>query len=157
MAENKKCKELFKGNRRNHKEINRCDSVSVVTKEGLPGLRWPISPRYHVLRDCRLGDLEAELQKLTMDVRRTPERVLETHSSDQGRARPWQFAVDRQEDGTSIARTHRSPCDANARWSRALRLLWGQGYEESDDKAKRTGRDQPRLDTVDGAHAAVRH
>src|SRR5437667_10099345 len=82
MAENKKCKELFKGNRRNHKEINRCDAVSVVTKEGLPGLRRPISPRYHVLRDCRLGDLEAEFQKFTMDVRRTPERVLETHPSD---------------------------------------------------------------------------
>src|ERR1019366_2900799 len=37
---------------------------------------------YHVLRDCRLGDVEAELQKLAVDMRRTPERVLEAHSSD---------------------------------------------------------------------------
>src|SRR5580765_8620257 len=34
VAENKKCEELFKGNRRNHKEINRSDDISVVAKEG---------------------------------------------------------------------------------------------------------------------------
>ena len=82
VAENKKCEELLKGNRRNHKKINRRDPVSVVVKEGLPRLRWSTSPRYHVLRDCRLGDVEAELQKLAVDMRRTPERVLEAHSSD---------------------------------------------------------------------------
>src|ERR1017187_10967033 len=82
VAENKKCEELLKGNRRNHKEINRRDPVSVVVKEGLPCLRRSTSPRHHVLRDCRLGDVEAELQKLAVDVRRTPERILETHSSD---------------------------------------------------------------------------
>src|SRR5476649_2463175 len=32
--------------------------------------------------DLRLGDVEAELQKLAVDMRRTPERVLEAHSSD---------------------------------------------------------------------------
>ena len=67
VAENKKCEELLKGNRRNYKKINRRDSVSVVVKEGLPCLRWSTSPRYHVLRDCRLGDVEAELQKLAVD------------------------------------------------------------------------------------------
>ena len=82
MAKNKKCEELLKGNRRDDKEINRRDPVSVVVKEGLPCLRRWISPRYHVLRDCRLGDVEAELQKLAVDMRRTPERVLEAHSSD---------------------------------------------------------------------------
>src|SRR5450759_3970992 len=58
VAENKKCEEFLKGNRRNYKKINRRDPVSVVVKEGLPCLRWSISPRYHVLRDCRLGDVE---------------------------------------------------------------------------------------------------
>ena len=61
---------------------NRRDPVSVVVKEGLPCLRRATSPRYHVLRDCRLGDVEAELQKLAVDMRRTPERVLDAHSSD---------------------------------------------------------------------------
>src|ERR1039457_1564391 len=82
VAENKKCEELLKGNRRNYKEINRRDPVSVVVKEGLPSLRGATSPRYHVLRDCRLGDVEAELQKLAVDMRRNPERVLEAHPSD---------------------------------------------------------------------------
>jgi hypothetical protein len=45
----------------------------VVAQEGLPCLRRSTSPRYHVLRDCRLGDVEAELQKLAVDMRRTPE------------------------------------------------------------------------------------
>jgi hypothetical protein len=82
VAENKKCEELLKGNRRNYKKINRRDPGSVVVKEGLPCLRRSISPRYHVLRDCRLGDIEAELQKLAVDMWRTPERVLGVHSSD---------------------------------------------------------------------------
>src|SRR5580765_1823652 len=51
VTENKKCEELFKGNRRNHKEINRSDDISVVAKEGFPGLQWPVFPRYHILRD----------------------------------------------------------------------------------------------------------
>jgi hypothetical protein len=79
---NKKCQELLKGNRRNYKEMNRRDPVSVVAKEGCPGLRRSTSPRDHVRRDGRLGDVEAELQKLAVDVRRPPERVLETHSSN---------------------------------------------------------------------------
>jgi hypothetical protein len=73
VAKNKKCEELLKDNRRNDKEINRRDPVSVVAQEGLPCLRRSISPRYHVLRDCRLGEGEAELQKLAVDMRRTPE------------------------------------------------------------------------------------
>ena len=81
-ADNKKCEKLLKSNRRNHKEIDRCNAVSMVAKEGFPCLRPSTSPRYHVLRDCRLGDLEAQLQKLTVVMRRTPERVNEAHSSD---------------------------------------------------------------------------
>src|SRR5688572_13415012 len=83
VPENKKCEKLLKGNRRNHKEINRRDRVRVIAKEGFPRLRRSIRSRHHVLRHCRLGDVEAEFQKLTMDVRSTPERVLEAHSSDQ--------------------------------------------------------------------------
>src|ERR1019366_9150716 len=51
---------------RNYKEINRRDPVSVVVKEGLPCLRWSTLPRYHVLRDRRLGDVEAEPQELAV-------------------------------------------------------------------------------------------
>src|SRR5260370_26003855 len=47
VAENKKGEELLKGNRRNYKEINRCDPVSVVVKEALPSLRWSTLLRHH--------------------------------------------------------------------------------------------------------------
>jgi hypothetical protein len=44
MAKDKKRIELLKGNRRNHKQINRRNSLHMIAKEGLPGLQWPIAP-----------------------------------------------------------------------------------------------------------------
>jgi hypothetical protein len=54
----------------------------MIAEEGLPSLQWPTLPRHHVFRNRRLGDVEAERQKLTVNMRRTPEGVLEAHSSD---------------------------------------------------------------------------
>src|SRR5437870_8363311 len=82
MAGNKKCEELLKGNRRNHKQINRRNPLHMIAKEGLPGLQWPILPRHHVDRDRGLGDLDAQFEQLAMDLGSAPERVLEAHSSD---------------------------------------------------------------------------
>jgi hypothetical protein len=45
--------------------------------EGVP------PPSRHVLGDGRLADLDAELQQLAVDARRTPERVGAAHLSDQ--------------------------------------------------------------------------
>ena len=61
MAENKKREQLLKGNRRNHKEINRRTPLHMIAKEGLPRLQWSIAPRQHVDRNRGLGDLDAEL------------------------------------------------------------------------------------------------
>jgi hypothetical protein len=83
MAENKKREQLLKGNRRNHKEINRRNPLHMIAKEGLPRLQWPIAPRHHVDRNRGLGDLDAELEQLAMDLGSAPQRVLETHSSDE--------------------------------------------------------------------------
>jgi hypothetical protein len=83
MAENKKREQLLKGNRRNHKEINRRNPLHMIAKEGLPRLQWPIAPRHHVDRNRGLGDLDAELEQLAMDLGSAPQRVLKTHSSDQ--------------------------------------------------------------------------
>jgi hypothetical protein len=80
MAENKKREQLLKGNRRNHKEINRRNPLHMIAKEGLPRLQWP---RHHVDRNRGLGDLDAELEQLAMDLGSAPQRVLKTHSSDQ--------------------------------------------------------------------------
>jgi len=47
VAENKKCEELLKRNRRNHEQINRRNPLHMIAQEGLPSLQWPIPPRYH--------------------------------------------------------------------------------------------------------------
>src|SRR5438034_4195484 len=54
----------------------------MITKEGLPRLQWPILPGHHVDRNRGLGDLDAELEQLAMDLGSAPEWVLKTHSSD---------------------------------------------------------------------------
>src|SRR2546426_6909634 len=83
MAENKKREQLLKGNRRNQKQINRRNPLHMIAKEGLPGLQWPISPRHHIDRNRGLGDRDAELKQLAMDLGGAPQRVLKAYSSDQ--------------------------------------------------------------------------
>jgi hypothetical protein len=78
MPKHHKRKQPLEGDGRDHKKINRCDPVRVVTKKSLPSLRRPTSPRHHVFRDRRLGNIDAEFQQLTVDPGRTPERILKT-------------------------------------------------------------------------------
>ena len=83
VAKNKKCIELLKGNRRDHKQINRCNPLGVIAKEGLPGLHWPIPPGHHVFRNRGLGDIKAQSEQFAMDPGRSPQRVLKAHSSNE--------------------------------------------------------------------------
>ena len=83
VAKNKKCIELLEANRRDHKQINRCNPLGVIAKEGLPGLHWPIPPGHHVDRNRRLGDIKAQSEQLAMDPGRSPQRVLKAHSSNE--------------------------------------------------------------------------
>jgi hypothetical protein len=55
----------------------------MIAKEGLPRLQWSIAPRQHVDRNRGLGDLDAELEQLAMDLGSAPQRVLKAHSSDE--------------------------------------------------------------------------
>src|SRR5262249_39981099 len=61
------------------KQINRANMRDVIAKESLPALRWRFAPSDHVLGHGRLGDLEAQLEQLAMDARRTPQRVRLAH------------------------------------------------------------------------------
>jgi hypothetical protein len=54
----------------------------MIVKEGFPSLQWPTLPRHHVFRNRGLGNVDADLDQLTMDLGSAPERVLKTHSSD---------------------------------------------------------------------------
>src|SRR5664280_1527764 len=82
MAQDQKRKQEIKGQRRYNAHIDSGDRLSVILQKSLPSLRRRILTTHHVFRDRRLGHLKTKHQKLTVDMRRTPERVLKAHSSD---------------------------------------------------------------------------
>ena len=69
--------------RGDHETVNRRQAISVISKECPPRLRGRRGVTDHVFRDGGLGDGKAKLQKLPMNPRRTPQRVLPRHPSDQ--------------------------------------------------------------------------
>src|SRR5438128_3641793 len=68
---------------RNNEQVHGGDVRRVVTQEGAPALGRRSASLDHVLRDARLSDLKAELEQLTMDARRTPQRIVNAHPPDQ--------------------------------------------------------------------------
>src|SRR5262249_26811151 len=69
---------------RNNEQVHGGDVRRVVAQEGAPSLTWRSLPLDHVLGHRRLGDLKAELEQFAVDARRAPQRILDTHSPDQG-------------------------------------------------------------------------
>ena len=83
MLQDKKAEEQAKRNGRDHEEIHRGDAVGMIAQEGLPALRRRSPPPRHIFRHARLPDIDAELEELAMDSRRTPEWVGQAHLVDQ--------------------------------------------------------------------------
>src|ERR1700761_8816817 len=85
-----------------HDEEVHCDNaIRMVAKERLPSLRGRPPPPRHILGDAGLADLDAELEKLSMDARRSPQRVGDAHLADQ--------PADFQRHGWSAAAPPRFP------------------------------------------------
>src|SRR6266480_4781868 len=82
--------EQIEANGRNNEQVHGGDVRCVVTHEGAPSLRGRAASLDHVLRDAGLSDLEAELEQLAMDARRSPQRIVNAHPPDQSA----QFRVD---------------------------------------------------------------
>ena len=59
------------------------ERTGLIAKKGPPRLCWPSAWCGQVTRYGGLGDREPEHEKLTMDSRRTPEKVLAGHLRDQ--------------------------------------------------------------------------
>src|SRR5258707_704392 len=64
---------------------DRCNSGHRLAEsaEGAPPLGRRSTSLHHVLRHARLSDLEAELEQLAMNARRTPQRIFGAHAPDQ--------------------------------------------------------------------------
>jgi len=57
--------------------------LEVLPQERTPGLRRRLSPKRHCPRHRGFCDLEAELEQLAVNTRRSPGRVLAGHSTDE--------------------------------------------------------------------------
>src|SRR5258708_14716952 len=75
--------EQVEANGRDNEQVHGSDVRCVVTQEGAPALGRRSTFLDHVLREARLSDLEAELEQLAMDARRTPQRIVNVHPPDQ--------------------------------------------------------------------------
>jgi len=69
VTQDNKPLEQLEANRGHDEEVRRCNPVRVVAQEGRPTLARSSGTLDHVLGDCRLGDLDAELEQLAMDTR----------------------------------------------------------------------------------------
>src|SRR6476659_8186975 len=61
-----------KRDRRHDEQIHRGDDVGMVMKERLPALRRWATSFDHILGHARLSDVDAELEQLSVDPRRSP-------------------------------------------------------------------------------------
>src|SRR5208337_3773577 len=81
--------EQSEGDGRNHEQIHRCDTVSMIMQERPPSLGWRTPMFCHVFGYRGLPDIDAELEKFTVDARSAPERVREAHFADESSDLMW--------------------------------------------------------------------
>ena len=83
MPHNQQAVEQPKRDCRHDEQIHRRDAVGMIVEKGLPALgRRPSTPG-HILGNACLTDIDAELEKLSMDPRRSPQWVCDAHLPDQ--------------------------------------------------------------------------
>jgi hypothetical protein len=68
---------------RHDKHVDGGDADRLVAQEATPSRRRRVLPAQHILRDGGLTDLDTKLEQLTVDARRTPERIGQAHVADQ--------------------------------------------------------------------------
>src|ERR1700687_2201002 len=67
---------------RHDEQIHRGDAVGVIVEESLPSLGRRASSPGHILGHTCLPDCDAELEQLSMDPRRSPQRISNAHLAD---------------------------------------------------------------------------
>src|ERR1700756_5541376 len=83
VAHNDKTIQNLESDRRRGKEVDRRDAVDVIAEKRPPALRRWRRVAAYVPSDRRLRDLEAELEQLTMNPRRAPQRVRTAHLANE--------------------------------------------------------------------------
>jgi hypothetical protein len=67
---------------RHDENIHRSDPISVIAEERPPALGRRVSSPYHVLGHAGLSNINAELEQLSMNPRRSPQRIGNGHLAD---------------------------------------------------------------------------
>ena len=85
MADDEKTVQHTEGDRRHREEIHRRNGFAVISEKREPALRRiRISWRsVHPAGDCSLGNIEPEHEKLAVNARGSPNRILGDHAENQ--------------------------------------------------------------------------
>src|SRR6478735_1106834 len=75
--------EHVEANGRGNEQVHGGGVGRMATQEGAPPRGGRSSSLDHILRDAGLSDLKAELEQLAVDARRSPQRIVNAHPSDQ--------------------------------------------------------------------------
>src|SRR5260370_42142592 len=125
---------------RHEEEVHCNNAIRMVAKERLPSLRGRAPPPCHVLGDAGLADLDAELEKLSMDSRRSPQRVGDAHLADQSanfQRYSWSAAAVPRFPAPIRSETGTVPTDHGIRLHNRQRLdgIWHQTIQPHKDQA----------------------
>src|SRR6202163_3052544 len=82
MPHNQQAVEQAKRDCRYDEQIHRGDAVGMIAEERPPALGRRVSSPDHVLGHAGLSDIDAELEELSMDPRRSPQRIGNAHLAD---------------------------------------------------------------------------
>src|SRR5262245_11470431 len=124
-----------------HDEEVHCDNASrMVTKERLPSLRGRAPPPRHILGDGGLADLDAELDKLSMNYRRSPHLVGDARVDDKPanlQRCNWSAAAVPRFPAPIRSETGTVPTDDGIRLHNRQRLdgIWHQTTQPNKDQA----------------------
>jgi hypothetical protein len=82
MTHNQQAIEQPKRDCRHREQVHRGNPISMVTKERPPSLRGRTPPPHHIFGHAGLADIDAQLEKLAMDPRCSPQRIGAAHLAD---------------------------------------------------------------------------
>src|ERR1700687_1360123 len=82
MPHDQQAVEQTKRDCRDDEQIHRRDAVRMIIEKCFPTLGRRASTTGHILGHARLPDIDAELEKLAVDPRRSPQRIGNAHLAD---------------------------------------------------------------------------
>src|ERR1700687_3319213 len=82
MPHDQQAVEQTKRDCRDDEQIHRRDAVGMIIEKCFPTLGRRASTPGHILGHARLPDIDAELEKLAVDPRRSPQRIGNAHLAD---------------------------------------------------------------------------